>query len=222
MIPRNDPRNDFGNPINVLKHGNSKQIDKDVFIPLYEYLNKTSLDENRIIERINTANIPDNIKKIDYVNWQLGKIWEEFLQTELRKFVTINPHLKYFDNRQDQKKFVSMSNGSFLIKENSQIITEFDGIVLYRNRHPIIVEIKSSTRKGSGTAFGSGHYQFKMKIAKEIFSDYDEPFFLKIRASEDNCGVGLTSRFLDHRKIAMAHSPMMTGLKHTLGRARFK
>ena len=88
--------------------------------------------------------------------------------------------------------------------------------------NPIIVEIKSSTRKGSGTAFGSGHYQFKMKIAKEIFSDYDEPFFLKIRASEDSHGVGLTSRFWDHRKIAMTHSPMLTDLKHRLLRARFK
>ncbi len=222
MSQMNNFDTNSGNLINVLKQCNLESIDRNFFVPLYYHLIKSHLDKSVIIQRIDTSDIPNNIKKIDHRIFQLGKIWEEYVQTEIRKFMTVNPYLEYFDIQQDQKRFVSMQNGSLLIRKNNKTIVEFDNVLLYHNQHPIIIEIKSSTGKGSGTAFGSGHYKSKMKIVKEFFSDYDEPFFLKIRASKNNEDIELTSRFRDHRKIIMNHSPMLTDLKHRSLRVRFR
>lgn len=208
-----------GIPVNILKRGNSKPIDIDFFIPLYMHLSKVHLDKDAIADRINTSKIPSGIKEINQMIYQIAKIWEEFIQTEIRKIVISNPYVKYWNDVgiDDKKiKIISMPNGSARIRNDNKEIAEFDSLLLYRDLNPIVVEIKSSTMKGSGTGWGSGYYQRKIKLARDIFQDYGEPFFLKIRATEHNT-TGLTSRFMDHRKIIIS-SLMLADLKHNLSK----
>ena len=138
MITKDNSCKDFGRSINVLKYGNSKQIDIDAFIPLFKHLNKARLDNDVVTERIDITDIPHDTKNIGRMIIKIGKIWEEFIQTEIRKFVVTNQHLKYFDNYQEQKKFIPRSNGSFLIKENNKLIAEFDSVLSYHDQHPLI------------------------------------------------------------------------------------
>ena len=93
---------------------------------------------------------------------------------------------------------------------------------MYHDQHPIIIEIKSASKTSSGSLMNKTGYKSRIKLAKEYFSDYDKPYYLKIRASNVDHKSVLESRFSDHRKMVNNSASFLINWKDDLVKARYK